>query len=254
MNSLIIFKYKVLKNLSFGSTRINGRNNSGKITRYHRGGGCKKKTRNIDYYRYISNLFGFVNRIEYDPKRNALISLVSYSNGIITYILNCEGLGIGDFVYFSSFFVNRPGFSTYLANIGVGVKINSIQSSCFNQSQFIRSAGCFATIISKLSGFVLVKLKSNEIRKFNSLGVATVGAVSNFNYIFRNFQKAGYYRLMGWRPVVRGVAMNPIDHPHGGGQGKTSGGRPSVTPYGVITKGKPTVKKKSIFVVKKRKN
>jgi large subunit ribosomal protein L2 len=133
------------------------------------------------------------------------------------------------------------------------LKINSIELSENKGAQFIRAAGSYATIISKFEKIVILKLKSGELRRVHSNCMATIGSISNFQYIYRNFRKAGFYRLKGWLPVVRGVAMNPVDHPHGGGQGKTSGGRPSVTPYGVITKGKPTRKNKSAFIVRRRK-
>ena len=232
--------------------RISGRNNQGKITRYHRGGGVKRMARLIDYKRYIWNIFGFVHRIEYDPKRNSLIALVVYSNGIMSYILAPEGLLVGDCVFAKENIVLRPGNSTYLQQIPIGLKISSIELVENKGAQFIRAAGSYATIVSKFENVVILKLKSGELRKVYSNCIATIGSVSNFQYIYRNFKKAGFYRLKGWLPVVRGVAMNPVDHPHGGGQGKTSGGRPSVTPYGVITKGKPTVKNKSVFIVRKR--
>lgn len=248
----LLWRKKPIKNLSFGSISISGRNNSGKITSYHRGGGCKKLIRLIDFNRYIWNIYGFIHRIEYDPKRNSLIALVVYSNGIMSYIIAPEGVNIGDCILAKDGIVFRPGNSTYLYNIPIGLKINSVELVPNSGAQLIRAAGSYATIISKFKNTVVVKLKSGEVRKFFSNCLATVGSVSNFQYIYRNFKKAGFYRLKGWRPVVRGVAMNPVDHPHGGGQGKTSGGRPSVTPYGFITKGKPTKRKKSSAIIKSR--
>jgi large subunit ribosomal protein L2 len=194
-----------------------------------------------------------VHRIEYDPKRNALIALVVYSNGIMSYILAPEGLGVGDCVFAKENIVFKPGNTTFLSEMPVGLKINSIEIWPSRGAQLIRSAGSYATLVSRFEKVSILKLKSGELRRFDSSCTATVGSVSNFNYIYRNFAKAGFYRLKGWLPVVRGVAMNPVDHPHGGGQGKTSGGRPSVTPYGVITKGKPTRRNKSSrFIIKKR--
>jgi len=250
--SVLIWKSRPIRNLKFGAKRISGRNNQGRITRYHRGGGCKKSNRIIDFNRYIWNIFGFVHRIEYDPKRNSLIALVVYSNGIMSYILATEGLSVGDYIFSKEDVVNKSGNSGYLSNLPIGLRISSIELTPNKGAQFIRAAGTYATIVSKFERTVILKLKSGELRKapFNCL--ATIGAVSNFQYIYRNFQKAGFYRLKGWLPVVRGVAMNPVDHPHGGGQGKTSGGRPSVTPYGVITKGKPTRKRNSSLILKSR--
>jgi large subunit ribosomal protein L2 len=250
--SILIWKKKSIKNLTFGSSRISGRNNQGRITRYHRGGGCKKKIRLIDYKRYIWNIFGFVHRIEYDPKRNSLIALVIYSNGIMSYIISPEGLLVGDCVFAKENIVFKPGNSTYLQGIPIGLKINSVELIPNYGAQFIRAAGCYATIVSKFEDTVILKLKSGELRKIYGNCMATIGPVSNFQYIYRNFRKAGFYRMKGWLPIVRGVAMNPVDHPHGGGQGKTSGGRPSVTPYGIITKGKPTRKRYSPFVIKRK--
>lgn len=251
--SVLIWKKKSIKNLTFGLKRISGRNNQGRITRYHRGGGTKKMLRLIDYKRYIWNIFGFVHRIEYDPKRNSLIALIVYSNGIMSYILSPENLLVGDCVFAKENIVLRVGNSTYLDQIPIGLRINSVELVANRGAQFIRAAGSYATIVSKFEKSVILKLKSGELRKFHSNCIATIGSVSNFQYIYRNFRKAGFYRMKGWLPVVRGVAMNPVDHPHGGGQGKTSGGRPSVTPYGVITKGKPTRKNKSSFIIKRRK-
>lgn len=251
--SVLLWKSRPIKNLTFGLKRISGRNNQGKITRYHRGGGVKRMVRLIDYKRYIWNIFGFVHRIEYDPKRNSLIALVVYSNGIMSYILAQQGLLIGDCIFAKEDIVLKPGNSTYLQQIPIGLKISSIELTENKGAQLIRAAGSYATIISKFEGIAILKLKSGELRRIHSTCIATIGSISNFQYIYRNFKKAGFYRLKGWLPVVRGVAMNPVDHPHGGGQGKTSGGRPSVTPYGVITKGKPTRKNKSVFIVKRRK-
>ena len=252
--SSLVWKYRPIKNLVFGIKRISGRNNQGRITRYHRGGGCKNLARLIDFKRYIWNVFGFVHRVEYDPKRNSLIALVVYSNGIMSYILAPEGLGVGDCIFAKENILFKPGNSTYLGEMPIGLKINSIELYPNKGAQLVRAAGCYATLVSRFEKISVIKLKSGELRRISSNCMATVGSVSNFSYIYRNFNKAGFYRLKGWLPVVRGVAMNPIDHPHGGGQGKTSGGRPSVTPWGVITKGKPTRSKKiSKFVVKRRK-
>lgn len=249
----LIFKQNSIKNLSFGKKNISGRNNEGRITIYHRGGGCKKKLRIIDYNRYIWNLLGYVKRIEYDPNRNSLIALIIYPNGILSYIIATEGLRVGSSIISKDSINLNSGNCSYLSSLPVSLKISCLEIYPNSGAQLARAAGSFAIIISKSKNYCLLKLKSGEIRKFHSNCIATIGVVSNFSYIYKNFKKAGYYRLKGWRPVVRGVAMNPVDHPHGGGQGKTSGGRPSVTPYGFITKGKPTrSKKKSFWLVKKR--
>lgn len=253
MSVNLIFKKSSIKNLALGKKQTGGRNNTGRITSYHKGGACKRKIRLIDYNRFLWNIFGLVKRIEYDPQRNSLIALIIYSNGILSYIIATEGLQVGDLVYSGERVVFKTGNSTLLEKLFVGARISNIEIRPKLGAKFIRSAGAYGTIISIHINSVVVKLKSNEIRRFASDCVATLGGVSNFQFMFRNFRKAGYYRLRGWRPVVRGVAMNPVDHPHGGGQGKTSGGRPSVTPWGVITKGKPTRRKVSPFVIKLRK-
>lgn len=255
MKSFFIFKGSVFKQLVFGGFNTGGRNNQGKITAYHRGGGLKRRIRIVDYKKYVWNVFGFIKRIEYDPLRNSLLALIIYSNGIISYSVAVERLHVGDFIYNTELsFAEKVGCSSYLRNFSVGSRISLIESNLNVGAQFVRSAGNFGVVISKSNHLVMIRLRSGEIRQFPSYNIATLGSVSNFQFMFQNFQLAGYWRRRGWRPVVRGVAMNPVDHPHGGGQGKTSGGRPSVTPFGFITKGKPTVKKKhSKWVVKSRK-
>jgi large subunit ribosomal protein L2 len=151
----------------------------------------------IDYKRYIWNIFGFVHRIEYDPKRNSLIALVIYSNGIMSYILAPEGLLIGDCIFAKENIVLKPGNSTYLHKIPIGVRINSVELNENRGAQFIRAAGSYATIVSKFENITILKLKSGELRRVNSNCTATIGSISNFQYIYRNFRKAGFYRLKG---------------------------------------------------------
>ena len=151
----------------------------------------------IDYKRYIWNIFGFVHRIEYDPKRNSLIALVIYSNGIMSYILAPEGLLIGDCIFAKENIVLKPGNSTYLHKIPIGVRINSVELNENRGAQFIRAAGSYATIVSKFENITILKLKSGELRRMNSNCTATIGSISNFQYIYRNFRKAGFYRLKG---------------------------------------------------------
>jgi large subunit ribosomal protein L2 len=151
----------------------------------------------IDYKRYIWNIFGFVHRIEYDPRRNSLIALVVYSNGIMSYILAPEGLLIGDCIFAKENIVLKPGNSTYLHRIPIGVRINSVELNENKGAQFIRAAGSYATIVSKFEDITILKLKSGELRRVNSNCTATIGSISNFQYIYRNFRKAGFYRLKG---------------------------------------------------------
>lgn len=248
------FKFNSVSRLSYGRKKSGGRNHFGQITSYNRGGGHKNKIRVIDYKKLVWNVFGFIHRIEYDPNRNSLISLVVYSNGIMCYLIHINNLTVGDSVCSINNSSNlKLGYSTFIKNIPIGVRINQLELFKGQGSQMVHSAGMFAVIINKANGIAVIKLPSGELRKFQESNLATIGSISNFQFIYRIFGKAGYYRLKGWRPIVRGVAMNPIDHPHGGGQGKTSGGRSSVTPYGFITKGKPTVKVKSKYILSKRK-
>jgi large subunit ribosomal protein L2 len=175
-----------------------------------------------------------------------------YSNSILTYIIAPGDITVGKRIFTSIDVEIRAGYATPLKNIPIGIKIHNIELKYNKGAQLIRAAGTYATIISKLEDYVVIKLKSGELRKIHAGCIGTIGTVSNFTFGFRKFLKASYYRFKGWRPVVRGVAMNPIDHPHGGGQGKTSGGRPSVTPKGIITKGKRTRQGINTMVVVKR--
>jgi len=151
----------------------------------------------VDFKRYIWNIFGFVHRIEYDPKRNSLLALIVYSNGIMTYLVAPAGLNVGDCVFAKESVVTRPGNSSYLYNLPIGLKLNSIELLPNKGAQFIRAAGAYATIVSKFEKFVILKLKSGELRRLPSNCLATIGIVSNFQYIYRNFRKAGFYRLKG---------------------------------------------------------
>jgi large subunit ribosomal protein L2 len=195
--SILIWKGRSISKLTFGSIRISGRGNQGKIVRYHRGGGCKRLVRVLDYGRYVWNIFGFVYRLEYDPKRTALIALIVYSNGVMTYTLASEGLVVGDCIFARENIVFHPGNATYIQNIPIGVKINSIGLFPNNGAQFIRAAGTYATVITKSDKVIVVKLKSGELRRILFNCTATIGAVSNFRYMYRNFKKAGTYRLKG---------------------------------------------------------
>lgn len=249
----LLWKKSSFKQLTLEKRENAGRNNFGKITVYHRGAGCKKKSRVIDFKRFIWNIFAVVLKIEYDPTRNAFLALIIYSNGIITYIIAPDKLMVGNRIINKEINFISPGNTTFLQNVPIGARIHNLEFFSNRGAQLTRSAGSYSTIVSKLANWCVIKLKSSELRLLPGKTLATYGSVSNFQYTLRTFRFAGYYRKKGWRPHVRGVAMNPIDHPHGGGQGKTSGGRPSVTPYGKITKGKPTGLKSNKFVIKKRK-
>lgn len=225
-----------------------GRNNKGRITVFTKGGGHKKRYRIIDFNRLGLN--GIVEHVEYDPNRTARIARIfSLDNKTHSYILASEGLKRGNTI---NDFSNRSKNDTplkigsiYTLNaLPLGTYIHNLQFSNKSSSGIARSAGTFAQIVSKDERFCRVRLMSGEERLFPLTAVATLGTVSNSLHKFKVLGKAGRSRWLGRRPSVRGVAMNPIDHPHGGGEGKTSGGRPSVTPWGKVAKGQPTRKKK----------
>ena len=191
-------------------------------------------------------------RIEYDPNRSGLLAFVVYSNGLSSYVVATSLMKVGTQVLAADYATVSDGNVLLLKNIPTGVKISNIEVSRNCGAQYVRAAGAYAKIISKTNRYAIIQLCSGTIRRVLLECIATIGQVSNFNYMFKKFNKAGTLRHLGWRPVVRGVAMNPIDHPHGGGQGKTSGGRPSVTPWGLITKGRKTAfgRRNSHLIVK----
>lgn len=247
----ILWKKKSFFYLSEGKKKISGRNNQGKLMLYHRGGGVKRKYRIIDYFRFIWNVYALIYRLEFDPNRNSLIALILYTNGIFSYIISTQNLKVGQKIINRNIFNFLEGYSLYMKYIVKGTKICNIEKKINKGIQLIRTAGNFAILYKKLKKYIILKIKKNKKIRFliiNNKCIAVIGQVSYFEYMYKIFYKAGYFRLKGWRPHVRGVAMNPIDHPHGGGQGKTSGGRSSVTPWGIITKGKPTVKKKNYYI------
>lgn len=232
-----------LKDKIFSKKNSAGRNNQGQITVYNRGGGNKKLFRKIDFVR--SNLKGVVEKIEYDPNRTAYIGRIfDYLKKTHSYIIASSKLKRGDFIQSGENSPLKEGNSLPLCKIPIGFLIHnlSIRSNC--NGQFIRSAGTYGQIIQKDFTYARIKLPSGEQRLVSINNFATLGVVSNLNHRYTVIGKAGRSRWKDNRPVVRGVAMNPVDHPHGGGEGKTSGGRPSVTPWGKPTKGQPTSKSK----------
>lgn len=239
-NLKIGFKIPRKKYLTVGKNNTGGRNNSGRITAYHRGSGHKRLIRIVDYFRFIWNIYGIITYIEYDPNRNGLLAFVVYSNGLSSYIIATSLMKIGTRILAADHPAISDGNVLPLKNIPTGVKISNIEISRNCGAQYVRAAGTYSKIISKTNKYAIICLRSGVMKRVLLDCIATIGQVSNFNYMFKKFNKAGVLRHLGWRPVVRGVAMNPIDHPHGGGQGKTSGGRPSVTPWGLITKGYKT--------------
>lgn len=236
------FKFKKLIKSFY---RSNGKNNTGKITVKHRGGGHKRLYRKITFNRF-SKIKGFVKNILYDPNRSANIAYIE-NNKDSFFILAPYNLKINQFIETGSNIEFNVGNSLPLLDIPVGSHIHNISLQPNSKGKLIRSAGTFAELIQKINNkYAKIKLSSGKIKLVLLSCYATLGRVSNIHYNKIKLGKAGRSRWLNKRPKVRGVAKNPVDHPHGGGEGKTSGGRPSVTPKGIITKGKPT-KKKNYF-------
>ncbi len=233
-----------------------GRNNYGRITTRHQGGGHKRRYRIIDFKRDKREVPARVIEIEYDPNRTARIALLSYIDGEKRYILCPLGLKIGDSVISSDKADIQPGNCLPLYNIPVGTMIHNIEMKPNSGGKLVRSAGAYAELIGRDGGYAQVKMPSGEFRIVPEKCSATIGQIGNIEHENISIGKAGRTRWLGIRPTVRGVAMNPIDHPHGGGEGKTSGGRHPVTPWGVPTKGYKTRKNKqtSKYIISRRKS
>ncbi|MDH4263297.1 MAG: 50S ribosomal protein L2 [Spirochaetia bacterium] len=244
------------KSLVSGKCDSAGRNNNGRITVRRRGGGHKKKYREIDFLRDKKAIPGVVETLEYDPNRTALIALICYKDGERRYIIAPEGLKNGQTIIANDKVDNEPGNTAPIGNLPIGANIHNIEMVLGRGGQIARSAGSFATISGRDKGYTIIKMPSGEVRKINDNCIATVGIVSNGEHELLSIGKAGRNRWLGHRPKVRGVVMNPVDHPHGGGEGKTSGGRHPVTPWGKKTKGKKTRSKRksgSNFIISRRK-
>ena len=248
-------KERPVKSLTKAIHSTGGRNNQGKITSRRMGGGVKKKYRLIDFKRSKTDKFAEVVRNEYDPNRSAFISLLKYEDGELSYIISPKNIKIGDKVISGQNVSIKNGNCLPINNIPVGTNVHNIELKPGGGAKLIRSAGSSAQIVSKEDQYVQVKLISGEIRHINRNCKATVGEVSNPDQKNIKLGKAGRKRYLGFRPKVRGVVMNPVDHPHGGGEGRTSGGRDPVTPWGVSTKGKKTRnnKKTDNFIIRRRK-
>lgn len=232
-----------------------GRNNTGRIMVRHQGGGHRRHYRIIDFRRDKLNVPGKVVSIEYDPNRSARISLIHYVDGEKRYILWPDGLKLGDMIEASDDADILPGNALPLKYIPLGTQIHNIEMKPKKGGQLIRSAGTFAQLLAKEGAYVQLKMPSGEVRKVLAECRATIGQVGNVSHSNQTMGKAGRKRWLGIRPTVRGVAMNPVDHPHGGGEGRVKGNHP-VTPWGVSTKGHKTRKKKkdsSKYIVKRRK-
>jgi large subunit ribosomal protein L2 len=249
-----LYEGKPVKRLTEGKSSSGGRNNNGRITVRFRGGGHKKALRLVDFKRQKFDKPAKVERIEYDPNRTGFIALIKYEDGELAYILAPQRLGEGDTVVAGEHVDVKPGNAMPLGNMPIGTIVHNVELKIGKGGQLARSAGTYTQIVGRDQDYVILRLNSGEQRLVHGRCMATVGAVSNPDNMNVSIGKAGRTRWMGRRPHNRGVAMNPVDHPHGGGEGRTSGGRHPVTPWGFPTKGKKTRNNKSTnkFIVSSR--
>jgi large subunit ribosomal protein L2 len=249
-----LYKGKPVKALTEGKSEKGGRNNTGRITVRFRGGGHKQTYRVIDFKRRKFDAPAIVERLEYDPNRTSFIALIKYADGEQAYIIAPQRLAVGDQVVSGVQVDVKPGNAMPLANIPVGTIVHNVEMKIGKGGAIARSAGAYVQIVGRDQGYVSLRLGSGEQRLVHGQCFATVGAVSNPDHMNSSMGKAGRNRWMGQRPHNRGVTMNPVDHPHGGGEGRTSGGRHPVSPWGKPTKGKKTRSNKSTdkFIVASR--
>ena len=249
-----LYKGKPLKKLTEGKPERGGRNNTGRITVRFRGGGHKQSYRIIDFRRRKLDVAAKVERLEYDPNRTAFIALLTYTDGEQAYILAPQRLAAGDQVVAGNQVDVKPGNAMPLANIPVGTIVHNVEMKIGAGGVMARSAGAYVQIVGRDAGYVILRMKSGEQRLVHGQCFATIGAVSNPDHMNASLGKAGRQRWLGKRPHNRGVTMNPVDHPHGGGEGRTSGGRHPVSPWGKPTKGKKTRtnKRTTQFIVTSR--
>ena len=240
-----LWKGRPEKSLAVGIAKKGGRNNTGRITMRRKGGGAKRLYRIIDFKRNRIDIFGSVERIEYDPNRSAFIALIKYDDGVLSYILAPQRLGLNDKVISSSKADIKPGNTMPFSGMPIGTIVHNVELKAGKGGQLARAAGSYAQFVGRDGDYAQIRLSSGEMRLVRQECKATVGAVSNPDNSNQNLGKAGRNRNKGIRPSVRGVVMNPIDHPHGGGEGRTSGGRHPVTPWGKPTKGAKTRSNKS---------
>jgi large subunit ribosomal protein L2 len=240
-----LYQGKPVKALTEGKNSSGGRNNNGRITVRFRGGGHKQAYRVVDFKRRKFDVPAKVERIEYDPNRTAFIALLKYEDGEQAYILAPQRIAEGDTVVAGEHVDVKPGNAMPLASAPIGTIVHNVELKIGKGGQIARSAGTYAQIVGRDQEYIIVRLNSGEQRLVHGRCMATVGAVSNSDHMNISIGKAGRTRWLGFRPHNRGVTMNPIDHPHGGGEGRTSGGRHPVTPWGFPTKGKKTRNNKS---------
>ena len=249
-----LWKGKPERSLVKGISASGGRNNLGRITAWKKGGGVKNKYRLVDFARKKINMEAVVERLEYDPNRTAFIALIKYVDGTLSYIIAPQDLKAGDKVVSAENADIKVGNAIPLKNIPMGTVVHNVEMKPGKGGQLARSAGTSVQLVGKDADYALIRLRSGETRRVLADCKATIGSVSNADNQNIKFGKAGRKRWLGVRPTVRGVAMNPVDHPHGGGEGKTSGGRHPVTPWGKPTKGKKTRnnKRTNKFIVNSR--
>ena len=250
-----LWKGAPVKSLTIGLTAKGGRNNTGRITAYHRGGGHKRSYRVVDFRRTRWDEVATVERLEYDPNRTAWIALIKYADGELAYIVAPQRLAAGDKVVSTLGSADvKPGNAMPLERMPVGTIVHNVEMKPRKGGQIARSAGAYAQYVGRDSGWAILRLNSGEQRRVHGTCLATVGAVSNQDHANVSIGKAGRNRWLGKKPVNRGVTMNPVDHPHGGGEGRTSGGRHPVTPWGKPTKGKKTRKNKATdkYIIRRR--
>ncbi len=249
-----LYKGKPEKTLTEGLSKKGGRNNAGRITMRRQGGGHKRSYRIIDFKRRKFDVPATVVNLQYDPNRTAFIALLKYKDGEKAYIIAPQRLAKGDTVIAGKKVDIKPGNAMPIRAIPVGTIIHNIEMKPGKGAQIARSAGAYAQLVGRDGGYAQIRLKSGEVRLIHQECMATIGAVSNPDHMNINLGKAGRKRWLGKRPQVRGVAMNPVDHPHGGGEGRTSGGRHPVTPWGKPTKGARTRSNKASdkFIIRSR--
>ena len=252
----LLHKGKSVKSLTVGLNKSGGRNSQGRMTARHRGGGHKRRYRLIDFKRRKFDIPATVERLEYDPNRTAFIALIRYDDGELSYILAPQRVRAGDVVISGERADIKPGNAMPMKNMPVGTVIHNVEMKPNKGGQLARAGGTYAQLIGKDAGYALLRLSSGEQRMVRGECMASIGAVSNPDRQNIKLGKAGRSRWLGRRPKVRGVAMNPVDHPHGGGEGRTSGGRHPVTPWGVSTKGKRTRSNKRTdkLILRRRRN
>lgn len=250
-----LWKGKPVKQLTEGKSHSGGRNNHGRITSRFRGGGHKQSYRLVDFKRRKFDVAATVERLEYDPNRTAFIALIKYADGELSYILAPQRLRVGDSVIAGARCDIKPGNAMPLAAIPVGTIVHNVELKQGAGGKIARAAGTYAQLVGKDAGYAQIKLQSGELRMVRGECLATVGAVSNPDNMNQHIGKAGRSRWLGRKPHNRGVVMNPVDHPHGGGEGRTSGGRHPVTPWGIPTKGYKTRvnKRTDSLIIRRRK-